>query len=512
MSEASTSTGKWALTPNDTASETYQFEFGLMAFGDIYQAMMVSVILTLCVIILLVNSLTLVVHCRTKALRNIQCLYVLGSLFTSITVSLVTMLSVAIDRYVYILHPFVYRRTVTSLRVSVLILMQWVLSAGQGYMAAFILNTSDPNLCNPFHALTTAAVRYYLPVMYFASTIVIGVTYGLIARTAQRHHKMKYRRAKQISNVLAKFEKNAVSLKTSPNYQVTLNPCQGISTFSYENSLVDLSTTEDNNINETSKSQKDGDNIYDVETCDDRPSSGTSSLVSDNEDLRQLHATQLTTTPQNQSSNQISISTLNHQNDVIGSSFRDNERRGNQPTQARLDETRAMPALASMVSSLKWLKQMFVVFGLFLCFWTPTMIYSLSSIVISIHYKVGYILAFLGIANSAVNFFVYALMNQQFRTAIKKLFTMGYILAFLGIANSAVNFFVKSEMNQQFRTAIKKLFRSQKRTNSSVLHSRNYSEVRNEPTVPYCNQETIQKSEMNQQFRTAIKKLFKSQK
>ncbi|KAI8744539.1 D(2) dopamine receptor [Biomphalaria glabrata] len=457
MSEASTSTGKWALTPNDTASESYQFEFGLMAFGDIYQAMMVSVILALCVIILLVNSLTLVVHCRTKALRNIQnrylvsmavadvhvgksilelllsnyitnkvdtvhCLYVLGSLFTSITVSLVTMLSVAIDRYVYILHPFVYRRTVTSLRVSVLILMQWVLSAGQGYMAAFILNTSDPNLCNPFHALTTAAVRYYLPVMYFASTIVIGVTYGLIARTAQRHHKMKYRRAKQISNVLAKFEKNAVSLKTSPNYQVTLNPCQGISTFSYENSLVDLSTTEDNNINETSKSQKDGDNIYDVETCDDRPSSGTSSLVSDNEDLRQLHATQLTTTPQNQSSNQMSIPTLNHQNDVIGSSFRDNERRGNQPTQARLDETRAMPALASMVSSLKWLKQMFVVFGLFLCFWTPTMIYSLSSIVISIHYKVGYILAFLGIANSAVNFFVYALMNQQFRTAIKKLF------------------------------------------------------------------------------------------
>ncbi|KAI8744538.1 D(2) dopamine receptor [Biomphalaria glabrata] len=58
----------------------------------------------------------------------------------------------------------------------------------------------------------------------------------------------------------------------------------------------------------------------------------------------------------------------------------------------------------------------------------------------------------------------------------------------------------KSEMNQQFRTAIKKLFRSQKRTNSSVLHSRNYSEVRNEPTVPYCNQETIQKSEMTNSF------------
>lgn len=73
------------------------------------------------------------------------------------------------------------------------------------------------------------------------------------------------------------------------------------------------------------------------------------------------------------------------------------------------------------LASLRWMKQMILVFGLFVLCWTPTMVSILISTVREPDQKVVYVLGMFGIANSAVNFFVYSLCNKTYLEVIKRM-------------------------------------------------------------------------------------------
>lgn len=75
----------------------------------------------------------------------------------------------------------------------------------------------------------------------------------------------------------------------------------------------------------------------------------------------------------------------------------------------------------STLASFRWIKQMVVVFGLFTVFWTPAMVHIILSFAYTINYQVLAVLFTLGIANSAVNFFVYSYYNSKFCEVIRNM-------------------------------------------------------------------------------------------
>ncbi|BFZ07903.1 hypothetical protein BsWGS_10942 [Bradybaena similaris] len=113
------------------------------------------------------------------------------------------MLSIAVDRYFYIVHPFVHMRHVTPRRISIFIIVQWILAGLYGIVPIYIFNAEESKGCNPFYVLSRRFVAFSHPILFFIDCVGIGITYGLIAKVARQHSSQKNKRALQINAVIA---------------------------------------------------------------------------------------------------------------------------------------------------------------------------------------------------------------------------------------------------------------------------------------------------------------------
>ncbi|XP_012938159.1 uncharacterized protein LOC106011797 [Aplysia californica] len=133
-----------------------------------------------------------------------SCRAELAILFTSLSVSLLNMLSIAADRYLYIVHPIVHMRVVTARRVQLVILVEWVVSILLGVLLVYFFSFSDTQNCNNIlNTMQNKIVSATYTVLYLLCTLGTGVLYGLIARVAKTHSDRRRRRLEQAKSFMA---------------------------------------------------------------------------------------------------------------------------------------------------------------------------------------------------------------------------------------------------------------------------------------------------------------------
>ncbi|XP_059159068.1 uncharacterized protein LOC131943072 [Physella acuta] len=317
---------------------------------------------TLCVVIVCSNGITLVAMCKTPALRALQCQYTIACLYSSITISMFTMCSVAADRYIYIVHPFFYLRHMTAKIIVCNILSQWGLATIYGFMSAYISIRGTQKWCDPILSIQQDYFSYVIPVCFVAISIGIAIMYGLIARTAKQHFDRKVRRLQDMQGVLSNCSNATIQMKSPVSLAQKLR-----SAFKLRNTSREASC------------------FHELTPCADQDGVGRSET---NASAAEGHS--------------------------AGPKGHDAGPQGHPDL-----------VVPSTLASFRWIKQMVVVFGLFTVFWTPVMVYIILSFVYSINSQVLGVLFTLGIANSAVNFFVYSYYNSKFRQVIRGMFLYG---------------------------------------------------------------------------------------
>ncbi|KAH9509340.1 hypothetical protein Btru_046801 [Bulinus truncatus] len=195
------------------------------------------------ILIVVSNFLTILTVCTTKVLRTLQnkyiialakadmfvgisnlllliqkyakppthwteCQYNTAILYSSINYSLFILLSVALDRYLYIVHPFIYMRHVTSRKIAISLVVEWTLATAHGFLAAYLPRGGGDiearnngrctiyrvEKCDPLKAFQLPYVRYEFPAVFCLVCCGTLVLYGLIARTAKKHWDRKVKR------------------------------------------------------------------------------------------------------------------------------------------------------------------------------------------------------------------------------------------------------------------------------------------------------------------------------
>lgn len=187
----------------------------------------ISLFVSLCILILVVNSLTLVVLATTPQLRTISNMYIASLALADIMVgimavvlsmwmhpalhpyfagsdtlcvflkfficvsessSVLTLILVSVDRFLFIMHPFFYLRVVSKRKVMAALAASWAICTLVGLI--FHVFTSNSRI---FQGCDINAVAFlskemnYLYVIGFAVICVfLSVLYGIIVRAAVR--------------------------------------------------------------------------------------------------------------------------------------------------------------------------------------------------------------------------------------------------------------------------------------------------------------------------------------
>ncbi|KAI8783783.1 trace amine-associated receptor 7b [Biomphalaria glabrata] len=117
------------------------------------------------------------------------CIFLLSTAFSAIVVSILNMLLVAIDRLVFIDHPFFYMRVVTNKLIAASIIVSWMVGLSVGNSQWFIYKHIYPPQCVATIILPEIYFKYTAPWFYFVPCFAIFGIYIKIARTAKRQRE-----------------------------------------------------------------------------------------------------------------------------------------------------------------------------------------------------------------------------------------------------------------------------------------------------------------------------------
>ena len=158
------------------------------------------------------------------------CVGIFSFAFFSVACSMFNMVLIAFDRLLYITRPFVYGRVVTSRKVKLAILGVWSLALAWGSIP-FYINTYDstsPSRHCTMQAAIPSVYRVYanVPVLFIGS-VLTGVMYMIIARTAIMHKNAIYKSTPGANSVANKnpadlTEAAKAALKTMQSNMKTL--------------------------------------------------------------------------------------------------------------------------------------------------------------------------------------------------------------------------------------------------------------------------------------------------
>ncbi|XP_041364199.1 probable G-protein coupled receptor No9 [Gigantopelta aegis] len=104
-------------------------------------------------------------------------------------VSVTTMVTIAIDRYIYIIHPLRYPTMTTPLRAKLIIATTWIVSSCPNVFLVFH-NDWDPSVGCSLPSTIPVEFVYRFTGGYFAmASVVTCLFYGAILRTAWRQNR-----------------------------------------------------------------------------------------------------------------------------------------------------------------------------------------------------------------------------------------------------------------------------------------------------------------------------------
>uniref|UniRef100_A0A2C9KZ95 G-protein coupled receptors family 1 profile domain-containing protein n=1 Tax=Biomphalaria glabrata TaxID=6526 RepID=A0A2C9KZ95_BIOGL len=143
--------------------------------------------------------------------RNVHMCLLMNGLSTGMTtVSLMHMLVISVDRYIYIVRPYYYEQVMSSRLVSALIASSWAIGVLLLFMPHVIhKDGSKAETCEITKLLPTWHLFTAIWTMYFSVSLVIFVMYSLIFLTA-----LKQRNAVRVTAA-------AVETHTGPHSQVS---------------------------------------------------------------------------------------------------------------------------------------------------------------------------------------------------------------------------------------------------------------------------------------------------
>lgn len=137
------------------------------------------------------------------------CVGLLSSAFTSILVSIYSMLLVAIDRWFVISYPFLYQRVVTKKVIVAAIVYPWLLGLIFGYSQFFIQSPDqDPPVCKIVSMYPRTYWHIITPVLYYVAVTGIFGFYFSIVLIARRHGKAIKRQTQVHVQVVASGANN----------------------------------------------------------------------------------------------------------------------------------------------------------------------------------------------------------------------------------------------------------------------------------------------------------------
>uniref|UniRef100_A0A2C9KUE2 G-protein coupled receptors family 1 profile domain-containing protein n=1 Tax=Biomphalaria glabrata TaxID=6526 RepID=A0A2C9KUE2_BIOGL len=118
------------------------------------------------------------------------CLSLMSLLFVSVTASMLSMVLVAVDRYIYISYSLHYTTLVTRTRSSSLIALIWVIAMVYGTIPAYTSHYQSAQGCEPTHSFSRTYMIIVHPTLFFSVCAVTLFLYCQIGRTAVRQRKL----------------------------------------------------------------------------------------------------------------------------------------------------------------------------------------------------------------------------------------------------------------------------------------------------------------------------------
>ncbi|CAL1541754.1 unnamed protein product, partial [Lymnaea stagnalis] len=116
-----------------------------------------------------------------------MCILIISAGSSAIVVSILNMLMVALDRLIYISHPFLYQRVVTNQVTGVAVILPWAIGLSFGNCQWFIYTPkTSPPQCVANKMLPKSYYKYAATLCYFIPCLAIFIIYIKIAWIARR--------------------------------------------------------------------------------------------------------------------------------------------------------------------------------------------------------------------------------------------------------------------------------------------------------------------------------------
>ncbi|XP_041362916.1 G-protein coupled receptor moody-like, partial [Gigantopelta aegis] len=120
------------------------------------------------------------------------CLVSIFMLYTGFHVSMASVVAIAIDRYVYIMHPFLYNRLITASLIQIILAVVWVVSTLFAATSFFINNFEEVGFCAHFGVLPVWYHVYTeMSIFVFVFLTCVIINGAIVRLTLSKRREMR---------------------------------------------------------------------------------------------------------------------------------------------------------------------------------------------------------------------------------------------------------------------------------------------------------------------------------
>uniref|UniRef100_A0A2C9KSP1 G-protein coupled receptors family 1 profile domain-containing protein n=1 Tax=Biomphalaria glabrata TaxID=6526 RepID=A0A2C9KSP1_BIOGL len=283
--------------------------------------------------------------------------------------------------------------------------MEWLLASVHGFIAAYLPVNGGVETCNPLFAFQLKLVQFVFPAVFTLVCSGIFVLYVLIAKTAKMHWDRRLQRLLDIHNTMLKSRSSGLKtiadrLDEDCGHLVTRN-------------LDKIKLGENVDVTSSSGVAEKSNPFVALVNNNIMGNSEVKHVLDQDVKEQEVKEQEVTT-----AENRLKVGTVTRE--ILFSDVNIEQTAVTLQSDVKTVRERHQQVndFSVSVRSLRWLKLTAIVSGLFTICWTPIMVDILVSWIDPLPRKVTYVFSLLGIANSAINFFVYAIHTKQFRQVI----------------------------------------------------------------------------------------------
>ncbi|GFN94949.1 octopamine receptor [Plakobranchus ocellatus] len=310
---------------------------------------------------------------------------------------------VACDRYIFIRYPLRYDTLVTRERSVAWIVIAWCLAVAYGCVPLYWNNFMSSEGCTPTHIFGYEYMIIFHPFMFLSLSILIFTLYFKISKTALQHNRrinaqnvVLQDRSSSIANgSISEAKHSKFSSDTSENTCLNNNKPKS----SIQKNQVQFKVKEEHQQIATPTTRQSSYPRNESET-------GTTQVVQI-EDIKN-------TQPQRQEQQEEQQQHLK--------TLEQHEPNNKNHLQSGPTFTRSLSR-----STLKMIKMLIFVFGLFFLSWCPLLVVGYLEYTVHVSHLALSLAGLTGVLNSGINCLVLVVMNKDFRREYQSLFCWCFI-------------------------------------------------------------------------------------